>query len=98
MSDDCRVVPGSAGQGSAVSRSRLNIAANCSLGHLAEWQDVADRELRLLAHVDESACIHPLGGNEGFVHACMLVRILELDFSQGGPTTGIVNDLLDDSP
>ncbi len=73
----------------------LKIAHNCSLGHLADREHVANNELRLLAAINKLASIHALGSNEQLLLQSMLVHVPELNNSEGRTTARIMNDLLD---
>lgn len=51
----------------------------------------------LLSAVDELAREHTFSGNEELFSVLELVGVAENDTGKGGTTTGIVNNLLDDT-
>ena len=63
VGDDGGEVAGSASHLAAVAGLLLEVGDDGSLGHLADGHDVADRQLGLLAAVDELAGVHALDGD-----------------------------------
>lgn len=47
--------------------------------------------------IDEHASVHALDGDEVFSSELVLVHVSELNLSERGSTTGIVDNILDDS-
>ena len=87
MADDSRVVAGSTGERAAVTRLLLDVANNRTLRELSHGDDVADRELRLLAAVDERAGVEALGRDESLLAELVAVRVPEDDAGEGRATT-----------
>ena len=54
-------------------------------------------ELTLLADVDELAGVHALGGHEQLLPDLVTIRITEMDDGQRGTTTGVMDNIFDDS-
>jgi len=97
VGDDGGVVSGSSGQFAAISHLLLELADDGSLGHGADGHHVADRQVRLLAAVDELARVHALHRDERLLALLEFVRISELDDGERRAASGVVNDVLDDA-
>jgi len=93
MGDDGGVVSGSSGQFAAISHLLLELADDGSLGHGADGHHVADRQVRLLAAVDELTRVHALNGNESLLALLEFVWVSKLDDSQRSSAAGVVNDV-----
>ncbi len=81
----------------AIASLLLEVGHDRTLGHLADGHDVADRELSLLAAVDELTGVHALGGDEQLLARLVPVGITEVDDGERSTTTGIMDDVLNDS-
>ena len=68
-----------------------------SKSDLTNWHDVSDGKLGLLSAVDELAGVHALGGHEQLLPDLVTIRITEMDNSQRGTTTGVMDNIFDDS-
>lgn len=97
MADNGSVVTGSSGKSSSVTRLLLDVANNSTFGALGDGEDVTDVEGGLLTAVDESTSGKTLGGNEGLGLELVSVRVSENDVSQGSSSTGVVDDVLDET-
>ena len=97
VADDGNVVTGGTAKSTTVTRLLLDVGDDGTLGHGGERKNVADGELSVLTGVDELAGVHALVGDEGLGDHLELVRVTELDLGEGSTTTGIVDDLLDDT-
>jgi len=86
------------GKGATVPNLGLNVADNCTLGHLFQWKDVADRQGGLLPAVDELTGVHALSGDHELSVTLVAVSIQELNLGNRGAAPGIVEDLLDNAP
>ena len=75
----------------------LDVANNTTLRNRSEGQDIADRQIRLLAAEDELAGVHALGGDEELLLVLEPERVAEGDPGQRGAPTRIMNNLSDDS-
>ena len=84
-------------EGKQIPDLMLEVANNAALRHLADRQNVANSQLRLLAAVNELTSVHALGGYEKLLLQTMLVAVAELNNGEGGTTTRIVNNVLDDT-
>mmetsp|Transcript_6582 Transcript_6582/g.19367 ORF Transcript_6582/g.19367 Transcript_6582/m.19367 type:complete len:231 (+) Transcript_6582:247-939(+) len=94
---DDRVVARAPRERAAVAEARLGVADHRALGDRGDGEDVADRELRLGAAVDEHALVQALGRDHELVVALVAVRVLELDFGQRRAAARLVDDGLDDA-
>lgn len=92
VTDDGRVVPGSASEAAAVTGLLLNVADDGTFGHLADGHHVADAQSGLLPAENELPGVEALGGDEELLHDAVLVRVTELDASKRGATAGVVDD------
>jgi hypothetical protein len=97
VGDDGGVVTGSAGKGTAVSRALLNVGDDGTLGKRLQGKAVSDLELGLLAAVHELASVETLDGDEVQVVLAKLVGVAELNLGERGATSGVVDDVLDNS-
>lgn len=59
---------------------------------------IANKAHTLLSAVNELTGEHALGGNKGLLILLVAVRVSKDDFCERGPTTGVMDDGLDDSP
>ncbi len=73
----------------------LKIADNATLRKFTNRQNISNRQLRLLAAVNELTSVHALSSNEKLLLQPMLVGVAKLNDSKGSTTARIVNDLLD---
>jgi len=97
MRNDSNVVPRSTGELATVSGLALQVANDSTLGHGADREDVADAELGLLTAVHVLASVHTLSGDEQLLISAVVVSIAELDLAEGSATTGVVNNVVDDT-
>jgi hypothetical protein len=97
VANDGNVVTGGTAERTTVTGLLLDVGDDGTLGHGGEGKDVSDGELGVLTGVDELAGVHALVGDEGLGHHLELVGVAELDLGEGSTTTGIVNDLLDNT-
>jgi len=81
----------------AVASLLLERAHNGTFRHGSDGQYVANVELRLLSAVDELSGAHALGADHGLGDPSVLVRILELNFSERGASAGVMYDVLDET-
>ena len=72
----------------------LHVANNSTLGHLCHGENVANRELRLLAAIDELSGVHALSSREELLLDLKAVGGAELHDGKRGTTSRIVDDLL----
>ena len=87
VADDGRVVARRAGKRATVADLLLDVADDRTLRELADGDDVADRELRLLTAVDERAGVEALGRDESLLAELVAVRVPEDDAGEGRATT-----------
>ena len=88
---------GATGEGTTVTDAGLDVADDGTLGDGPEGQDIADIESCLLTAVNELSGVHALGGDEELSVTLVAVGVKELDLGDRSATTGIVDDLLDNS-
>jgi len=97
VANDGRVVAGGTGERTTVTDLLLNVADDGTFRALREGENVADGESGLLASVDERASVEALSGDESLRTELVAVRVTEDDAGEGGTTTSVVNDLLNDA-
>lgn len=97
VGDDGGVVTGGAGELAAVTGLLLNVADDGTFGHGTEGHDVADLELSRLAAVDELTGVQTLDSDEVLAGQVVLVRVAENNAGEGGTTTGVMDDLPDNT-
>jgi len=97
LADDGGVVAGGAGEGATVADLLLHVADDGTLGEGVHGEHVADGQGGVLAGVDELARVDTLGGNEGLSLELVAVGVTEDHAGEGGTTSGIVDDLLDEA-
>lgn len=94
VSDDCTIVTAGTCELATISGLLLNVAHNRTFGHVAEWENISNGELSLLAAVDELAGVHALDGDEEFLAELVAVWIAEMDDGEWSATAWIVDDFL----
>ena len=97
VADNGGVVARGAGKSTTVADLFFNVADNGTFRASGDGENVANVEGCLFAAVDEGAGVHALGGDEGFRTELVPVGIPEDDTSEGGATTGVVDDVLHDT-
>lgn len=97
VGDQDAVVTGGLGHGATVADLGLDVADDATLGDVAEGEDVADGKGGLHAGEDGLAGEHTLGSDEELLSTAVLVGVAELDTGEGGATSGVVLDGLDDT-
>lgn len=97
VADDNDVVTGSSANGTSVTGVLLNVGENGTLGHRAKGQNVSDVQGSLLTGVDELAGVDTLVSDEGLDSLLVLVGVSEDDLGEGSSTTGVMDDLSDNS-
>jgi len=95
--DDCKG-SAAASKGTTVTTLGFDVANDGSLGDSVERKDVADCQNSLLSTVDELTGVHSLGTEEEFIVTLVTVGVEELDLGDGGSATGIMQNVLDDTP
>ena len=86
MTDDGRVVAGSAGERATVTNLLLDVADNGTFRALANGEDVANSELSLLASVDEGTSVKTLSRDEGLLAELVAVVVAENDTGKRSTT------------
>lgn len=97
VSNDGAVLSRGTSKSAAVSNLLLNRADNGTLGHVTNGKNVANVKLGLLTDVDELTSVHAFGAQEKLLIEAVTVWGAESNFSNGGSTTRIMNDVLHDS-
>jgi len=98
VADNGDVVAGGTAERTTVANLLLHVRDDCTLGDGRKRKDVADGQSGVLSGVDELAGVHALVGDEGLGVQLVAVGVTELDASERSTTTGIVDDLLHDTP
>merc|ERR1719468_863191 len=91
------VVATGPGELPTVSGLLLEVADDCSLGHVANGHHVTDCQLGLLATVHELSGVHTFGGDEELLLDLVSVGVTEVDDSKRGATAGVVDDVTNDT-
>jgi len=97
VGDNGGVVSGRSGEFAAVSQFFLELTHDGTLRHGTDRHDVSDSQRRFLSTVDKLSSVHTLDGDERFLSLLEFIGISELNDSQGRSSSGVVNDILDDS-
>ena len=97
VGDDSAVVARCLGELAAVSRLRLDVANDGTLGHSGERHAVSDGELCLGTAVDELASVDALSGDHHLLVHLVPVRVAKVNAEKGCTTTRIVHHLADDT-
>jgi len=95
--DDGGKVSRASGERSSVSDLTLDVADDGTFGQLSDGKDISHGEGGLLSGVDELSGVCSLGGDEKLLVQLVLEGVSEDDLSEGSSTSGIVDDVLDDS-
>jgi hypothetical protein len=85
------------GKSTAISLLGLNVADDSSLGNHVQRQDISDGQSGLLSAVDELSGVHTLGTDEQLGVSLIPVGIKELNLGDGGTTTRVMQDFLDNA-
>ena len=85
------------GEGAAITDLGLDVADDGTLGDGGKRKDVSYIKGGLLTTVDELAGVHALGGDDELSITLVTVGVEELNLGDGSTTTGVMNDLLDDT-
>jgi len=95
VTDDDAGSAGGLGNVGAVTGLGLQIADDGTFRHHADGKDVTDGKLGLFTEVDELASVETLAGNHQVLAELETVGITEDHAAEGGATTRVVHDLLD---
>ena len=87
----------STSKGTAVSQLGLDVADNGTFRDGREGKDVSDSESGLLPAVHELSRVHAFRADKNLIVALVVVGIAELDLGNGGTSTGVMEDFLDDT-
>ena len=85
------------GKSTTISLLGLNVADNGSLGDNLKRKNISDSQGGLLSAVNKLTSVHTLSADEKFVVSLITVSIQELDLGKGSSSTGVMDDLLDNS-
>jgi len=75
----------------------FDVTNGSTFGDLVDGKDVTGGQRSLSTGVDELTSVHSFNGDEMVVLKSVLVRVSEDDLGKGSSTTGIVDDLSDDT-
>lgn len=84
-------------KGTAVSQLGLDVADNGTFRYRREGKDVANSEGGLLSAVHKLSRVHAFGADKNLIVALVVVGIAELDLGNGGTSTRVMEDFLDDT-
>lgn len=88
---------GSTGKGATITNLGLDVADNGTFGYRTEGKNVADRKAGLLSAVNELSRVHTLGTDQELGIALVTVGIEKLDLAYGSSSTGVMDDILNDT-
>jgi len=88
---------GASGELTLITGVVFNVTDGSTFGDLVDGEDVTGGEGSLLSGIDELTGVHSFNGEEMGVLKSVLIRVSEDDLSEGSTTTGIVEDLSDDT-
>merc|ERR1712137_789963 len=98
VADDGNVVTRGTAERTTVTVLVLDVGQDGTFGDRVEGKDVADGERSVLSGVDELASVHALVCDESLGVVLELVRVAERDAGERSATTGVVDNLLYDTP
>jgi len=75
----------------------FNVTDGSTFGNLVDGKDVTSSQRSLGTSVDELTSVHSFNSDEMVVSESVLIRVSEDDLSKGSSTTGIMDDLSDDT-
>jgi hypothetical protein len=88
---------GASGELALITGLVLNVTNGSTFGDLVDGEDVTGGQRSLSTGVDELTSVHSFNGEEVVVLKSVLIGVSEDDLSEGSTTTGIVDDLSDDT-
>jgi hypothetical protein len=97
VTDDGGVVTGGSSQRSSVTDLLFDVADDGTFGAGGDGQNVTNVQGSLLSAVDEGTGGKTFSGDEGLGSLLVSVRVSEENGSQGSTSTGVVDDVLDDT-
>jgi len=97
MTDDCDVVTGGTSKSTSVSDLLFDVGHDSTFGHGSQWKDVTDGQRGLLSSVDELSSVHSLVGDESLMVDSELVGVTESNTGKWGTSSGVVDDVLDNT-
>jgi len=75
----------------------FNVTDGSTFGNLVDGKDVTSSQRSLGTSVDELTSVHSFNSDEVVVSESVLIRVSEDDLSKGSSTTGIMDDLSDNT-
>lgn len=97
MTDDRNIISRGPPQDTTIAHLLLHVRHHCTFRYGAQRQNIPNGQSSFLASIDKLPAVHALVGNEGFCVEFEAVRITELHFGQRCASTGIVDDVFDDT-
>jgi len=88
---------GASGELSLITRLVFNVTDGSTFGDLVDGKDVTGSQSSLGTSIDELTSVHSFNGKEMVVFKSVLIGVSEDDLSEGSSTTGIMDDLSDDT-
>jgi len=88
---------GASGELTLITRLVFDVTDLSTFGNLVDGKDVTSGEGSLGTSVDELTSVHSFNGEEMVVLESVLIGVSEDDLGEGSSTTGIVDDLSDDT-
>jgi len=97
VTDDGGGGTGSSGKGSSVSELGLAVSDDGTFGHLVDGKNISNGEGSFLSSIDKLSSEHSFNSDEVLNSLLVLVRISESDLGERSTSSGVVNDILDDT-
>jgi len=97
VGDDGSKVSRASGEKASVSSLALNVADDGTLGKLSDGEDISYGKGGLLSGVDELSSVGSLGGDEHLVLQTEFQGVSEHNLGERSSTSGVVDDVLDNS-
>merc|ERR1719339_821721 len=91
------VVTAGPGELATISGLLLEVADNGSLGHVADGHHVSDGDVSLLSAVHELSSVHTLSSDKELLLGLVAVWVTEVSDGKGSTTTGVMDDVFDNS-
>lgn len=88
---------GASGELSLITRLVFDVTDGSTFGDLIDGKDVTGGEGSLVTSIDELTSVHSFNGKEMVVLKSVLIGVSEDDLSKGSSTSGVMDDLSDDT-
>jgi len=88
---------GASGELTLITRLVFDVTDGSTFGDLVDGEDVTSGEGSLGTSIDELTSVHSFNSEEMAVLKSVLIRVSEDNLSKGSTTTGVMEDLSDDT-